>query len=726
LIGSGGGKVFSFIHSKVARRIFFLFVICALLPICVFALVSLKSITSKLEGDSQRHLRQAGINAGMAIHGGLNQLQAELETMPVPGRQGVSRKIVLVGRERRFSKIFVMSGPAGGSTVPDGLRRLSPAARAHLVSGKALISANNGSDAMGPLLMATSANPNLPPHTLLVGEVRLDYLWTLIEDIQAAGVDLCILAPTGKTLYATRPLAPALVSLVISRQKGGSTGQLRWQSKDEDYLVNYWPIFLKPAFLTDSWTVVSLQPRLEVQKPARSFFSTFLLVALLTLCAVVFISSVFIRRNLVPLSTLKEGARRLSGGDFDSRVEISSGDEFEDLAVTFNDMSVQLGKQFSRLSEMGRLVQVILEAHDPDSIVTAVMSRFRSSVPCDWLGVSLVDGGSDHRMMTTYNSGAQSGNVRFESRLSNEEFGLLLETSESLRVHGAAGGFPVLLAPLTAEGAAEFHLLPIAITDRLLGVLILGYRCAPELIREDLLRSRQIADEIAISLDNIRLIDELHWLNRGTIETLANAVDAKSPWTAGHSERVTRLALEIGKEMGLSAADLELLQLGGMFHDMGKIGVPEDILDKPGRLSDEEYALIRKHPEKGAGILEPIRAYHEAIPIVAQHHEQFDGQGYPFGLAGGEIALGARILAVADVFDALYSDRPYRRGWEFDRVVSFLEEKAGSQFDPEVVRAFMKIDHCAYLIACSTTVQPGPEAIGNPASGGEEYRAVRE
>jgi len=228
-------------------------------------------------------------------------------------------------------------------------------------------------------------------------------------------------------------------------------------------------------------------------------------------------------------------------------------------------------------------------------------------------------------------------------------------------------------------------------------ILILGYRSAPELVREDLARSRQVADEIAVSLDNVRLIDELGAMNRGTIEVLANAVDAKSPWTAGHSHRVTWVALEIGKEMGLARGELELLQLSGLFHDIGKIGIPEYILDKPGSLTEEEYAIVRNHPHTGAEMLKPIRAYHGAIPLVAQHHERFDGKGYPRGLAGEEIVLGARILAVADVFDALYSRRPYRQGWEIGKVISYLEEHAGSNFDPGVVEAFLKIDRTSYI-----------------------------
>jgi HD-GYP domain-containing protein (c-di-GMP phosphodiesterase class II) len=135
-------------------------------------------------------------------------------------------------------------------------------------------------------------------------------------------------------------------------------------------------------------------------------------------------------------------------------------------------------------------------------------------------------------------------------------------------------------------------------------------------------------------------------------------------------------------------------------HDIGKIGVPGYILDKTAKLTDEEFDLIKEHPAKGAIILEPIPLYREVIPMVAQHHEQYNGEGYPLGLAGEEISLGARILAVADVYDALLSDRPYREGWEADRVIAYIEERAGQQFDPTVVQAFLNsIGRAAKLTA---------------------------
>lgn len=186
-------------------------------------------------------------------------------------------------------------------------------------------------------------------------------------------------------------------------------------------------------------------------------------------------------------------------------------------------------------------------------------------------------------------------------------------------------------------------------------------------------------------------VERLESFSVGAATALARTIDAKSPWTSGHSERVTSLAVEIGRAMGLSVDDLSILNRGGLLHDIGKLATPPEILDKPGRLTDEELKIMQQHPRDGARILEPIPTFTPLIPIVLQHHERFDGKGYPDGLRGTEIHLLARVLAVADVFDALRSDRPYRAGLPLSNTIDYIESGAGSHFDPVVVDAFMKV-----------------------------------
>jgi len=185
---------------------------------------------------------------------------------------------------------------------------------------------------------------------------------------------------------------------------------------------------------------------------------------------------------------------------------------------------------------------------------------------------------------------------------------------------------------------------------------------------------------------------ELEALNIGTLQTLARAIDAKSPWTAGHSERVTIGAVAIAEAMALPAAQIDQIRRGSLVHDIGKIATPREVLDKPERLTREEEEVMRQHPQKGVHILEPIPALAPVLPIVGQHHEKWNGSGYPAGLAGEAIALTARVVAVADVYDALRSHRPYRAGLAHATVVDVIRHGGGTHFDPSVVQAFLRVE----------------------------------
>jgi response regulator RpfG family c-di-GMP phosphodiesterase len=181
----------------------------------------------------------------------------------------------------------------------------------------------------------------------------------------------------------------------------------------------------------------------------------------------------------------------------------------------------------------------------------------------------------------------------------------------------------------------------------------------------------------------------LETLFLASMQSLANALEVKDPYTRGHSERVSRYAVAIGRELGVDAATLAQLELGGRLHDIGKIGVREAVLNKPGPLSDEEYAHIMTHPEIGWRLLTPLLAdAPTALSVVRSHHERFDGAGIPDRLAGEEIPFAARITAVADSFDAMTSQRPYRNGLTLEAARAELQRCSGTQYDPAVVEAF--------------------------------------
>jgi putative nucleotidyltransferase with HDIG domain len=184
---------------------------------------------------------------------------------------------------------------------------------------------------------------------------------------------------------------------------------------------------------------------------------------------------------------------------------------------------------------------------------------------------------------------------------------------------------------------------------------------------------------------------ELRSLVKELVLAFANALDAKSPGTMGHSERVASFALAIAQEMQFNEHDMEMLKIGCLLHDIGKLGTYDIILEKTEPLTAKEWELIKMHPSQGAAILNPVGQLQKVIPIIKYHHERFDGTGYPEGLKDQEIPLSARILCVADSFDAMTVDRTYKRAMEREQALAHVKQKAGTQFDPDVVKAFLKV-----------------------------------
>jgi len=274
--------------------------------------------------------------------------------------------------------------------------------------------------------------------------------------------------------------------------------------------------------------------------------------------------------------------------------------------------------------------------------------------------------------------------------LKPEEMQILSDHPESLFVESGMAA-PNYLTPMVRSGIKEFLVLPIILKQRLSGFITLGWYLKSTIhTQEDFDRARQLADQMGVALSNASLIKELHELNWGVLAALARAIDARSHWTAGHSERVTKLDLKIGQVLGLTQEEMDVIHRGGLLHDIWKLGIPGNILDKTETLSKEEAQLMREHVRLGARILEPIAAYAEVIPIVLQHHEYFNGEGYPDGLAGEAINIGARIFAVADSFDALTSDRPYRHALDSLYAIETIKQGAGSRYDPNVVQFFWR------------------------------------
>jgi HD-GYP domain-containing protein (c-di-GMP phosphodiesterase class II) len=200
-----------------------------------------------------------------------------------------------------------------------------------------------------------------------------------------------------------------------------------------------------------------------------------------------------------------------------------------------------------------------------------------------------------------------------------------------------------------------------------------------------------LATQIGAHWKNFLLFDELRQLLFALVRALVSAIDAKDPYTCGHSERVAMVARRLASAAALDADSVEEIYLSGLLHDIGKIGIREEVLLKPSKLNEDEWEHLRQHPDIGARILQPVSAIAKVVPGVQFHHECFNGKGYPRGLAGRDIPLMARIIAVADAFDAMSTDRPYRKALSLAEIRSVFVGGAGQQWDQEFVDIFVEL-----------------------------------
>jgi len=248
------------------------------------------------------------------------------------------------------------------------------------------------------------------------------------------------------------------------------------------------------------------------------------------------------------------------------------------------------------------------------------------------------------------------------------------------------------------EGLVAERAYPLLARGSLLGVLAVFTRRPWDLLGEDEAFLEALVGQSALALDSLRVLRDLQKSQREleaayelTLWGWAKAVELRDQETAGHTERVTALTLRLAEALGVPEEDLDDLRRGAILHDVGKIAIPDRILLKPGPLTEEEWRVMKLHPVYAYEWLSGIPFLKKALDVPYAHHERWDGSGYPRGLKGLEIPLSARIFAVADVYDALTSDRPYRKAWPKEKALAYIREEAGKQFDPEVVEAFLKL-----------------------------------
>jgi putative nucleotidyltransferase with HDIG domain len=233
--------------------------------------------------------------------------------------------------------------------------------------------------------------------------------------------------------------------------------------------------------------------------------------------------------------------------------------------------------------------------------------------------------------------------------------------------------------------------VPLLRQEQILGCLFAIDKTAGDFDSVDSKLLTSIANESAIYLENAMLFADVHGLMMGLLHSLTSAVDAKDAYTCGHSERVALLSRFMARQVGLPEQAVDRIYMAGLLHDVGKIGVPESVLQKAGRLTSDEYDQIKKHPRIGARILHDVKQLEDIVPGVLHHHERYDGRGYPAGLSGQSIPLMGRIICLADSFDAMTSNRTYRKALPLEVAMMEIRRCSGTQFDPALTEAFLQL-----------------------------------
>jgi putative nucleotidyltransferase with HDIG domain len=688
------------VTSKFGRRMFFVFFLCALIPVCGLAVIAYQHVNQQLDEQFHARLKRTVKTYSLFFYERFLILETEMTlaathlSKPIDNLSASMEKSFLNRLQNRFSAMSLLK-EGGDARFLFGrfgnLEAFNEKEVNHLKTGHSLVKSISDSGGKSDLIMILQLDSNKPQAGFLVGKINPVYLLALNREYHLPrNTDLIVKGESRNLLFSSLSQDSQLPSNFFSKTVDRSTGDFEFKWKNENYLACFRWIFMEPKFLIPGFNITFIQSENEALLQLVEFKRIFPQVILLAVLVSAFLSVYFIRKNLTPLRFLKEGTHQIAARKFNHRVEIESRDEFEELGESFNQMALQLNDQFNLLETSSEITHAVLSSLEAEHILNTVVTRMKDCFSCLAIGIGIVNNEQEGKIACHIagNQG-ENGIQKFDSKLLPAD-SIRLQNNPEFLVFDHDHHPPGYLSVLNSDGVRAYLVLPIFLDSDLAAVLSLAYRDLA-VLNHDRIRGRQMADQVAVALSNSRLLDKLSRLNWGTLRALARAVDAKSPWTAGHSERVTRLTLKLADRLIPDPKERENLHRAALLHDIGKLGIPAAVLDKPGKLSEQEYETIKKHPQIGARILEPIEEYAVLIPMVLHHHERFDGKGYPDGISGNSIPFGARILAVADVFDAMKSDRPYRKGMPLERVMGIMQEEIGRQFDPLVVEALMEI-----------------------------------
>lgn len=494
----------TFLNSKVARRIFMLFVFCALVPILALAIIAFTQVRGELLKQSQRRLHEASRSLGASAYERIFFLVNDLRVLSLSmkedgnGLRGEPGKGFADHLEKRFKSITLIRTSGDSAAIlgeEEEMPELSPGQRDHLASGKTLLFTQPVDESHSMIFFLIPVNQQNPSRGILMGEILSPYLWDLQEDNTLPTMtELCVLDPSNNVIFSTHPVPTQFRRAAAFGEKRSSLSRLEWEYQGTEYLSGFWSVFLEVHFFMPRMTVVMSSPKEYVLSPISYFKRIFPPVILLSFLVVVLLSIFQIRRTTQPLEQLTEGTRRIAMRDFDNRVDVRSGDEFEDLGGSFNDMSRQLGRQFNALTTMAEIDRAILSSLDTRRIVDTVITRVQEFFAYELVSIALLDP-MGKKALRTY-SGDGNSVVR-ETALAvdvTQDEVRRISAHPWVAYEADQGALPAYLEPHARQGIRSFAVFPIQIRQGPAGLILLGSARSDSFGEEELLHARQLSD----------------------------------------------------------------------------------------------------------------------------------------------------------------------------------------------------------------------------------------
>ena len=514
----------TFLRSKVARRIFVLFVASALIPIGMLAVLSFDQVIRQLVEHSYQQLHRDSKAVAMTVFERLLITESELKLLG--GQQG-GRAESLVSlpdqSHQRLRQRFValrVSTPGGAHRLllgemdePSGF---GDSRAEYLRDGKAVVWSRIDHDERSRVFMSVALEGGT-----LTGEINPEFLWNIPVDATSV---LCVLGASGDQLFCSDAVPAEMIESVKQRLPDHQSARFDWEWNSTKYLANYWSLFLEHSFHASQWTIILGEPEAEVLSAMARFKSIFPPVIAVSILAVVLLSISQIRRYLVPLERLSEGTRQIAERNFAEPVRIESGDEFEELAGSFNAMATRLERQFGTLATMAEIDRLILSTMDADYIVETLLRRLHEVVPCRSVCVAVLDDEVETANLHINREAAKSVNTSDTCALTKDEVAELLNSPRHWFVN-SGDPLPGYLTSLMVGETGRVLVLPIVLKDSLTAIIAIGIDDGADFSEEDIGQAREVADRTAVALSNAAWEEKLyHQAHYDALTDLPNRV----------------------------------------------------------------------------------------------------------------------------------------------------------------------------------------------------------